>query len=371
MKFSIVTSFFDTEKYVEQLYGSILSQTYQNWEWVVTDDFSKNSAKGKLLEISKKDSRVRYIDQKFKQELYWNPHKYSSPNSDFVIQFDSDDIYYPKLLEIYKHFFMLHSDVNCLVSGGQRKIEGGDWKNYLFGDTRYLNSADWRTKYGPSETMLVTRAWRHIPYPTLNFNPEDKYKKRLGDLNLLLKLEEIGKILCLNRNLSEITVRKTSLSNASELMIHNNSEVKETKDQIIKDLDQRRKGKIYSTIKKVYDDEFDFLCAFYFNGPNKSNKFNTVNLLNPSVTARQLEVASELYFDLEFKKGPFLPSTSYNYFIIQNEEDLNFLKGIKKHSGLIIYTTLNISFEDLKNEVLNGCAYTFRGLGDKKWINVI
>lgn len=371
MKFSIVTSFFNTEKYVEQLYDSVLSQTYQNWEWIVTDDFSENSAKDKLLEISKKDSRVKYIDQEFKQELYWNPHKYSSPNSDFIIQFDSDDIYYPKLLEVYKHFFMLHPDVNCLVSGGQRKIEGGDWKNYLFGDTRYLNSADWRTKYGPSETMLVTRAWRHIPYPTLNFNPEDKYKKRLGDLNLLLKLEEIGKMLCLNRNLSEITVRETSLSNDPKFMIHNNNEVEETKNQILKDLDQRRKGKIYSTIKKVYDDEFDFLCAFYFKGPDELGEFSTINLLNPSTTPRQLEAANELYFDLEFKKGLFLPSSPHNYFIIQNGEDLNFLKNMPKPSGLIIYTVLDISFEDLKNKALKGCAYTFRGFGNKKWINVI
>ena len=134
---------------------------------------------------------------------------------------------------------------------------------------------------------------------------------------------------------------------------------------------KRRKGKIYSTIKKVYDDEFDFLCAFYFKSPDKLGEFNTINLLNPSTTPRQLEAANELYFDLEFKKGLFLPSSSYNYFIIQNEKDLNFLKNMPKPPGLIIYTTLNISFEDLKNKTLNGCAYTFRGFGNKKWVNVI
>lgn len=369
MKFSVITSFYNTEEYVEQLYNSLLSQTYQNWEWVVTDDFSTSSAKEKLLQI--KDPRVKYIDQQFKQELYWNPHKYSSPDSNYIIQFDSDDTYFPKLLEVYKHFFMLYPDVNCLVSGGQRKYEDGRWKNYLFGDTRHLNSADWRTKYGPSETMLVTRAWRHVPYPTLDFNPENKYKKRLGDLNILLKLEEIGKILCLNRNLSEITVRETSLSNAPELMISNNQEVEATKKQILKDLDQRRKGKTYSTIKKIYDDEFDFLCAFYFEGPNKSKDFSTVNILNPSVTPRQLEVANELYFDLEFKKSLFQSTTPYNYFIIQNEEDLNYLKQMKKPSGLKIYTNLDISFETLKTRTLGGCVYSFQGLGDRKWIRVI
>ena len=86
MKFSIVASFYNTSEYVNKLYDSLLSQTYQNWEWVVTDDFSEHSAKDKLVEISKNDSRVKYIDQEFKQEIYWNPHKYSSLDSSFVSQ---------------------------------------------------------------------------------------------------------------------------------------------------------------------------------------------------------------------------------------------------------------------------------------------
>ena len=368
MKFSVITSFYNTEEYVEQLYNSLLSQTYQNWEWVVTDDFSTSSAKEKLLQI--KDPRVKYIDQQFKQELYWNPHKYSSPDSNYIIQFDSDDTYFPKLLEVYKHFFMLYPDVNCLVSGGQRKYEDGRWKNYLFGDTRHLNSADWRTSYGDTETMLVTRAWRHIPYPTLDFNPGNKYKKRLGDLNVLLKLEEIGKILCLNRNLSEITVREASLSNAPELMLHTNLEVKETERQMMEDTDLRRKGKTYSTIKKVFDSEYDFLCAFYAEFPNESKEFETINLLSPSITPRQLELANELYFDLDFKKGEFQSSIPYNYFIIQNKEDLDYLKQMEKPSGLRIYTTLDISWGDFK-QILNNRLHVYRGSGNKKWIRVI
>ena len=98
MKFSLITSFFNTTEYVDKLYNSILSQTYQNWEWVVTDDFSEDSAKDKLLEISKKDSRVKYVDQNFKQEVYYNPHKFSSLDSSFVMNIGSDDILYPKIL---------------------------------------------------------------------------------------------------------------------------------------------------------------------------------------------------------------------------------------------------------------------------------
>lgn len=368
MKFSIVTSFYNTSEYVDKLYSSILSQTYQNWEWIVTDDFSEVSAKNQLIELSKKDSRIRYIEQEFKQEIYWNPHKYSSPDTNFVIQFDSDDTYSPKLLEVYKHFFLLHPDVMCLVSGAQRKKEDGRWHNYLFGDTRYLNGADWRTKQGPSETMLVTRAWRHVPYPTLDFNPNNVYTKRLGDLNILLKVEELGKILCLNRNLSEVIVRKKSLSNTPELMIQNSKEVENTKQNILRDVDNRRKGKQSRTIKKLHEDEYDFLGAFYYMSSLEDSKFQIVNLKSPSVTLRQLEVLKELYFELEFRVDNFDPHTSLNYFIIQTPEDFEYLKTIPS-KGLRIYTTLNI-LDEIRKEIIKGQRHYFQILGDKKWVEI-
>ena len=39
MKFTLVTSFYNGENFIEQLYEKIKSQTYKNWEWIVTDDF--------------------------------------------------------------------------------------------------------------------------------------------------------------------------------------------------------------------------------------------------------------------------------------------------------------------------------------------
>ena len=41
------------EKYLKESIKSLMSQTYKNWEWVVTDDFSNDNGREKLLEISK------------------------------------------------------------------------------------------------------------------------------------------------------------------------------------------------------------------------------------------------------------------------------------------------------------------------------
>jgi len=368
MKFSIITSFFNTSEYVNKLYDSLLSQTYQNWEWIVTDDFSEYSAKDKLIEISKNDSRVKYIDQEFKQEIYWNPHKYSSLDSSFVLHLGSDDILYPKTLEVYKHFFQKHPEVVCIVSGGQRiKEKNREWKNYLFGEARNMNNADGRNNFGPVEAMLITKAWRHTPFPFLDFNPENKYKKRLEDFNILTRLEEIGKILCLNRCLSDITVRENSLSNSKNA--NTNPEVKETLTKILTDIDKRRKGSSLYTFLKLFEEEYDFLNAFYYGSLSKSPNFHNINILNPSVTPKQLSLLKELYFDHNIQTSSTFLKEDINFYIIQNQEDLNYLKTISLPRGTIIYSILDV-MDFLKNKILKD-GWAFKFFGNKKWIQIL
>lgn len=39
-KISIITPSYNSSEWIEQTYLSIKSQSYSNWEWLVTDDFS-------------------------------------------------------------------------------------------------------------------------------------------------------------------------------------------------------------------------------------------------------------------------------------------------------------------------------------------
>ena len=116
MKFSISTSFYRRSHLVEKLYQQILDQTHTDWEWIVTDDFSDyNNAKDLLLEICSKDPRVKYYEQSRKKECFYNPQR--GTTGEIVVQFDSDDYSYPRILEVYNHLFLKHPDVagiSCL-----------------------------------------------------------------------------------------------------------------------------------------------------------------------------------------------------------------------------------------------------------------
>lgn len=190
MKFSISTSFYRRSHLVEQIYQQILAQTYLDWEWVVTDDFSDyGGAKDSLLEICSKDSRVKYFEQSRKKECFYNPHRGCS--GDIIVQFDSDDFAYPRILEVYNHLFLKHPDVvgiSCLshnvdALGQWVEIQGGG--SYNIGETSLMN-------YTP-----MGRAWRNI----IDEFDNGEMQWYQNDTNIVRHLETRGKWLYLPRTL--------------------------------------------------------------------------------------------------------------------------------------------------------------------------
>ena len=215
-----------------------------------------------------------------------------------------------------------------------------------------------------------------MPYPILDFNPNNKYKKRLEDLNILLRLEEIGKLLTLNRNLCGTDVREVSLSNSPKLRIGVDEIVTQTQKDILADADERRNGISFFSMKKLFDDEFNFLCAFYEGNMSKSNNHCIVNVLNPSITYRQISLLKELYFDLEFRTHPSeyksISPSDYNYFIIQDEKDYEFLKNLSFRYNFIIYTSMDtINYDDIELNVIKGRRHMYKVVEDKKWVQIL
>lgn len=70
MKFTVSTSFYKRGDQVSNIYNQVKNQTYNDWEWVVTDDFSsEKSAKEALLDLAATDSRIKYFEQTRKRTI--------------------------------------------------------------------------------------------------------------------------------------------------------------------------------------------------------------------------------------------------------------------------------------------------------------
>ena len=59
MLFSIVIPVFNSERYLRKCLGSVLKQTYSDFEVIIIDDGSTDSSPMILDEFAKKDSRIQ------------------------------------------------------------------------------------------------------------------------------------------------------------------------------------------------------------------------------------------------------------------------------------------------------------------------
>ena len=57
---SIITPAYNCKDTIKETYGSILSQTFSNWEWIVVEDHSKDDSFEYIKEIVKDDNETQY-----------------------------------------------------------------------------------------------------------------------------------------------------------------------------------------------------------------------------------------------------------------------------------------------------------------------
>lgn len=107
---SIITPFFDSKKYFNKTFNSVLSQTYKNWEWIIVDDGSKKSESSFLNEIAKKDKRIRIISNKTRSGPAFSRNAaIRIAKGQFIAFLDSDDLWANNKLEKQLKFMLDNS----------------------------------------------------------------------------------------------------------------------------------------------------------------------------------------------------------------------------------------------------------------------
>lgn len=331
---SIVTSFFNSEKYIDEAIESVLNQTYKDFEYIVTDDFSDDKTYEKLQEWIKKDKRIKYVQQNEKQEIYWSPHKYA--NGDIVVCFDSDDFLLPKAIEVLVHMFednpevvlidanSLHYKENFLPENFIKPRFTKKYKffrNYLTYHKYYVNHEDYR--FG--ETWGGLRSFRNIL--DKNYNFKDNFDLKLGrheDLIKFLKFEELGKILYLGRVIHK--VREHEGSNTKKL------EPLEF-DEIWSKVEERRKKlKINEpTISLKYDNLWENTYATYYSKLNEEKDSKKISIINSGFNENQQKLFREIYFDHEIHFDDIHPDYDYyflNFYTLAHVQ--NFVESLQK-----------------------------------------
>ena len=306
-KLSLVTSCFRAEKFLDELSESIFNQTYDNWEWIVADDFSDDNTLHKLLELQAKDPRVKVVYPNHKKEVWWNPQRHAS--GEIVCHIDSDDKLLPTALEQIDHYFSLFPEAVLMHFNANKYHEVlPSSKNDIFKEYKdnvymtrdndsFLEGFD---KLWPQRTNIFgyLRVFRNLP--GLEFpEHQDGDACSSNDGQWLLMLEERGKW---------ITIPRTNYL-ARE---HGDSENfrrwnPRGEAQLVLDAKQRRKSfeLEYPRNIKYFDDIYDSAEALYTSRINYETNPKLISFVNYDYTNLQKEKVTKLYYDHDIRFDEF------------------------------------------------------------------
>lgn len=335
MKFSIATSFYNTPlHYIDRVYTQIKNQTYENWEWVVCDDFSDfGEVRDKLKQICERDPKVKYYEVSKKKEKFWNPQLGCS--GDWVVMFDDDDFHFPKVLEIYKHFIGKHPEV-LGISSLATEYNGDEFKNYKVHDDIIDRSCN------RSNTFPYVRAWKNI---IKDFVGGKELKFFQNDTNIVRQIEKHGQWLVIPRNLCKYSVREGSISQSK----HNFKEVEEERKYI----ESRNKREEISYITKYYP-VWEYCRAF--TAYPKLNEQSGLNLYfwAADLSYLEKELLKEVFFDHNLVFEPQDNIDMY-FFYVDEKSFRRFTEFIPKLKGKpyhLIYSGREINNDKMHQTVV-------------------
>lgn len=345
--FSISTSFYKRDNWVEHVYESLKAQTYPWWEWVVTDDFSEEKcAEEKLLALAKEDARVRYYKQSRKRELFYNP-QYGC-TGDIVMQLDCDDYIYPNLLEQYNKYFSEDPELMGITCGflARKNLD----KEFVHTSGCYILKDRWNINWAQ-----MGRAWRNI-IPHFDYNGDLEYYQ--NDTNMWRQVEARGKVMFLPRELYMYNYQD-DYNSISKIKYSWENNQKLEKERIFMEnrFPMLEEGD-FCTFDLKYLPIDNLTWAFYTGNFNQKTTPQDVCFIKADIKPFEKQLLNELFWDHNVHYD-VNNREKYDEFLVYLDENTleyleeNFDSIREKHKGtpfkfVVDYTTTQIDMERLE-----------------------
>lgn len=97
---SIITSYYNSDKYMWQTINCVLNQTFQSWEWIIVNDGSTNKEAVEYLEEVKKiDSRIKIYHKDNEGLAKGRDYAIKYATTKYILPLDADDLIEPTYIE--------------------------------------------------------------------------------------------------------------------------------------------------------------------------------------------------------------------------------------------------------------------------------
>lgn len=121
IKISIVTSVYNAENFIGETIESIINQTYDNWEYILIDDCSKDRSVDIIKKYVQLDSRIRLItNEKNKGQCENLNEGIRLAKGDYIARVDHDDVCNPERFEMQLSF--MENNPNAVLVGATSTI---------------------------------------------------------------------------------------------------------------------------------------------------------------------------------------------------------------------------------------------------------
>lgn len=99
MKITVYTQVYNTRPYIEQCLESVLTQTYQDFEYLILDNGSTDGSSQLLEQYAAQDSRIRLFRKEKNKRGIYPTFPVQFANGDYLAVVDSDDWWSPNYLD--------------------------------------------------------------------------------------------------------------------------------------------------------------------------------------------------------------------------------------------------------------------------------
>jgi teichuronic acid biosynthesis glycosyltransferase TuaG len=170
-KVSIITATYNSSSEILNTYHSLLSQTYSNWEWVITDDCSSDNTLEILHQLTVEDHRVKCFQNKVNSgAAVSRNNSLSHAKSEYIAFIDSDDLWRPDKLQ--KQIAFMGTNIHFSFTAYDLIDEQGEPLNQSVdsnqsGSFSYEDMLKKKATLGCSTVMLRKSAFENISMPLL------------------------------------------------------------------------------------------------------------------------------------------------------------------------------------------------------------
>ncbi len=150
---SVIMPCYNYASFLKDSVGSILSQTYANWECIIIDDGSTDNSKEVALQLCQKDNRIKYVVQVNSGPAVARNHGLKLAKGSLIQFLDADDLIESRKFEKQVAFFDQHPDCDIVYSNV--KYFSSESPDKLYDDID-LKSGPWMKKVsGMGDAMIM------------------------------------------------------------------------------------------------------------------------------------------------------------------------------------------------------------------------